>query len=65
MLKENSNQRYATSAVTSLPLRIIAQKHNIPLQVRAVSSAGGVRGSGSEGVQVDVPYGRCAPQERF
>jgi aspartyl aminopeptidase len=33
VLKMNSNQRYATSAATALPLRIIAERRGLQLQV--------------------------------
>lgn len=35
VIKHNANQRYATNAVTSLIFREIANKHNLPTQVRS------------------------------
>lgn len=34
VIKVNANQRYATTAVTSLVLKELAKKHNIPIQVK-------------------------------
>lgn len=33
VIKVNANQRYATTAVTSLVLKELAKKHQIPIQV--------------------------------
>lgn len=33
VIKVNANQRYATTAVTSLVLKELAKKHKIPIQV--------------------------------
>jgi aspartyl aminopeptidase len=36
VIKVNANQRYATTAVTSLVLKELAKKHKIPIQVLCV-----------------------------
>ena len=35
VIKVNANQRYATTAVTSLVLKELAKKHKIPIQVNS------------------------------
>lgn len=37
VIKVNANQRYATTAVTSLVLKELSKKHNIPIQVKQAS----------------------------
>jgi aspartyl aminopeptidase len=34
VIKQNANQRYATTGVTTLILRQVAKKRNVPLQGR-------------------------------